>query len=85
MPQTYNHDGNALWGSFAAVTPDDDTDLPTAPCNGLWVGSDGDVAVVDRDGNEATFANVPGGSILPVRAVRVLATGTTATGIVAGY
>lgn len=36
-----------------------------------------------HDGATVTFENVPSGTVLPVSCKRVLATGTTATGIVA--
>lgn len=66
-----------------AITPNDDTDLTQIP-KALWVGGGGDVVLrgVNNAGN-VTFANVPSGFIIPVRARRVMATGTTATGIIA--
>lgn len=70
-----------------AITPSNSTDFlvdagASVP-KALYVGNTGDVAVqlVD-DGATVTFAAVPGGSILPIRPRRVLATGTTASGIV---
>lgn len=66
-----------------AITPNDSADLAKIP-KALWVGTGGDVAV--RGVNNASpvvFRNVPNGFIIPVRVVRVLATGTTATDIVA--
>lgn len=68
----------------AEITPDDSTDL-TQPSRALYVGTGGDVAVQMIDGTSATFAGVAGGSFLPLRVDRVLATGTTASGIVAIY
>lgn len=67
----------------AAVTPNDSTDLTTA-CRGLYIGGAGDVTL-DTVGGETTvvFNSLVAGTILPVRAVRVRATGTTATNIVA--
>lgn len=68
----------------AAVTPSDSTDL--GPVRGLYVGVTGNVAIMAK-GNDAavTWVGVPAGSVLPVRAQRVMATGTTATDIVALY
>ena len=63
-----------------AVTPSDSTTL--TPTRALYVGGTGDVAVVMADGVTLTFTAVPAG-ILPVQVVKVLATGTTATNIVA--
>lgn len=66
----------------AAVTPSDSTDLTTS-ARSLYIGVSGDVTL-DTVGGETTilFKAAPVG-ILPVRAQRVRATGTTATNIVA--
>lgn len=69
-------------GNAAAVTPNDSADLSVAG-RALWVGGTGNVALVTVGGNTVTLANVPAGTMLPVRTARVLATGTTATSIVA--
>ncbi len=66
-----------------AVTPGDEADL-TNWALALYVGGSGDVRLDTWAGETVTFANVPAG-ILPVRARRVRATGTTATGIVGLY
>ncbi len=63
-----------------AVTPNDSTVL--AGCRALYVGVSGDVALVAKGSAAAvTFKSAPVG-ILPVQAVKVLSTGTTATDIV---
>ena len=46
-------------------------------------GGAGDVSVVTAGGQTVTFANVPVGTLLPVQCVRVRATGTNATNILA--
>lgn len=66
----------------AAVTPNDLTDLTVLP-RALYIGQGGAVAVSLAGGQNIVFTGVQGGTILPVRARRVLATGTTATAIVA--
>lgn len=49
----------------------------------IWVGTGGDVTLWTRTSATAIlFKNVPSGFILPVRATRVLAIGTTATDLV---
>lgn len=67
---------------LAAVTPSD-----TATINinaaALYVGGTGNVAVVTTGGSTVTFSSVPAGTILPVQVTQVLATGTTATLMVA--
>jgi hypothetical protein len=67
---------------WAAVTPANGTDLSYLT-RALWIGVGGNVAITGKNGSSATFANVPSGTLLPVRAYRVLSTGTTATNIVA--
>jgi hypothetical protein len=69
-----------------AVTPSDTLDLPAGTCRALWVGGDGDVAVIaDRDSSAVTIKGALAGTILPVRTRRVMSTNTTATNIVALY
>lgn len=67
---------------MAAVTPSDNVDLPFLPL-ALYVGGAGDVTVVTKAGDTVTFKAVPVGTILPVRPLRVKATGTDASFIVA--
>ena len=66
----------------ADVTPNDATPLQTVS-RALYVGGGGDIAVEMLSGATIVFRNVPGGAILPMRARRVLATGTNATELVA--
>ena len=69
-------------GDAAAVTPSDSTRLNGV--RGLYVGAAGNVAVkFDRNATVVTFTAVPVGTILPISVVTVMATGTTATGIIA--
>lgn len=69
-----------------AVTPDDNTDL-TYTTRGLYIGGAGNVVVrmYNASGTAAsvTFTGVSAGTVLPIRAQRVLSTSTTATNIVA--
>lgn len=85
MADIFQHHGSGLDSpaqNAAAVTPSDGADLATAS-RGLYVGGAGDVSIVTVGGATVTFAAVPGGTILPVRAARVRATGTTATNLIA--
>lgn len=66
----------------AAVVPDDDAELAYMT-RALYVGGAGDVSVRMADGQEVIFFNVPGGSVLPIRVVKVLAAGTTAGSMIA--
>lgn len=62
-----------LPGNATAVTPNDDTRFVPSS---IYVGTGGDVAVLDAVGRSVTFTNVADGSILPVRCTAVLDTGT---------
>ncbi|MCY4333174.1 MAG: hypothetical protein OXC60_00675 [Litoreibacter sp.] len=64
------------------VSPSDSTDLSQVS-RALYIGQGGDLNVVMADGATILFEAVPGGSLLPVRAERVTASGTSASGIVA--
>lgn len=44
---------------------------------GLYVGANGNVAVLTSLGDTATFLGVAAGSVLPIRVRRVLSAGTT--------
>ena len=76
------------------VTPSDGADLPsgavgalpgTRPTNFLSVTGAGNVAVQLFGGGTATLTGLVAGQQIGVQVTRVLATGTTATGIFAGY
>ena len=62
-----------------AVTKSDTT---LVNCVALYVGVTGDVVIEEIASNNVTFANVPGGTTLWIKAIRVKAA-TTATNIVA--
>ena len=70
------------------VTPSDTVDLTNIP-KAIYIGGAGDVVVIGVNAptgaTGVTFKAVAAGTILPVRARRLLATGTTATNIVALY
>ena len=70
--------------SVAAVTPNDSTDLPNGVCRGLYIGVAGNLSFIDASGNVIAAQPVQAG-IFPVGVQRVKASGTTATGILAGY
>lgn len=70
-----------------AVTPSDTANLPYgSPCRYIYVGGAGNVALqLANDTAPITFIAVPVGTILPAMAIKVLATGTTATNLLALY
>ena len=63
-----------------AIVPSDAGTLANVT-RALFVGVAGSVAVRMSGGGSVTLANVPAGTLLPIRVDRVLATGTTAGGI----
>ena len=67
--------------SAVAVTPDNSNDLAQTT-RALYIGVSGNVKVDMQGSGTVTFLSVPIG-ILPIRAKRVYATGTTATSIIA--
>jgi hypothetical protein len=68
---------------FLAITPSDTDDLPAGRTAAIFVGTAGTVAVQDQAGNTVSFTAPVG--VLPIAVKRVLATGTTATNLVALY
>jgi hypothetical protein len=75
-------------GRAAAVTPSNTVNIPAitgGSNNGcvLYVGGPGNLKVLTVGGDEVTFTAVPVGTFVPVQVLRVFATGTTATNIVA--
>ncbi len=68
----------------AAVVPSDTVPLSDTP-KALYVGTGGSLSLTGVRGGEATFANLPDGSVVPVRARLVRASGTTARDIVGLY
>ena len=66
-----------------AIAPSDTADLPNAS-RGLFVGAGGTVVgILAGDTAPLTFPNLASGSTYPLRFKRVLATGTTATSLIA--
>jgi len=89
VPATDNH-ANSSAGlessaeNIAAITPHDSNELANVS-RGIYVGVGGDVKVTTRGGTTETFKNAAAGSVLPVRAKLVFATGTTATNLLNLY
>lgn len=77
LNRTPSLNGPAL--DIIPVAPSDATDLPDVAI-ALYVETGGDIAVVTANGQTRTVA-VSDFSYLPVGVQRVLATGTTATGL----
>lgn len=67
----------------AVVTPNDSAVFE--PSAIMVCGSAGHVVLKDISNNDVTYQDVPPYTIIPVRAIMVKATGTTATNIVRLY
>jgi len=72
------------YNRFYAVTPSNTVDFPWGPCEAIFIGGNGVLQVVAQDGTVTAFDHAKG-FILPIKAIRVNSTSTTATGIVALY
>jgi hypothetical protein len=63
------------------IVPNDGADLQHVT-RALYVGGTGNVRVRMASGNTVTFQALAGGIVYPIRAARVLASGTNATGLI---
>lgn len=70
--------------ALVPVIPDDAADLPKGVTRSLFVGEAGLVAVIDSAGNTAVLSSAAH-QYHPIQVRRVMASGTTAAGIVALY
>jgi hypothetical protein len=68
-----------------AITPSDTVDFVEGVCDAIYVGSGGAVVVVLDNTATISFAGVPTGTVLPIRARRVNSTSTAASSLVALY
>lgn len=73
---------------YAVLTKSDTEDIPQV--NGqypraLYIGGTGHITVLDLEGESCLISALPVGTILPIRATRLMSTGTTATLVVALY
>jgi len=73
----------------SAVTPSNTVNIPnvtgsprTQPCV-LYIGTGGSLKVLTEGGDEIMFTNIQDGTFFPVNVLRVFASGTDATGIIA--
>lgn len=74
-------DRNGIASDAFAITPSDAT---TQRAQAVYVGAAGNVALKTEDGTTLTFVGAQAGTILPVKTLQILATGTTATNL-AGF
>lgn len=70
-------------GGGRVITPSDTVNMDTPAT--VYVGAGGNVRVMTAQGDDVVFVGVLGGTVVPVQAIRVFATNTTATSLVAVY
>lgn len=63
------------------IIPSDD-DFLSYDCFSIYIGSGGDIKILTEKGDIVFFKNVPNGKILPIHALKIFSTDTTATDIV---
>ena len=83
--QSLNSANTAPAMEAAAVTPNNDADLPNGICRALYIGGGGTVVLDTANNTSLTFAGLQAGTILPLNVRRVRSTSTTATSIIALY
>ena len=69
---------NSPYKACVAITASDATPIATGVADALLVATTGNAVCVDESGNSFTLTAIPAGVIIPVRTVRVNATGLTA-------
>jgi len=73
---------------WSAVTPSDTDEIsldgqPTGVPSRLYIGTGGSLTIENKHGDVETFVNIPNGSLLPISVLKVRATGTDASDIIA--
>lgn len=84
MPDRFDTHAASLDGPAShgfSISPSDASDLPETT-RAIYVGTPGDLAVDLASGANLTFTNLASGTILPVRASAVKATGTSASDLI---
>lgn len=79
--ETHQPSLTAPAGAAQAITPHNTTPLSHVT-RAIYVGGTGDLRITLVSGDTVTLTGVQGGTAYPLRATHVLATGTTATGLV---
>lgn len=64
------------------IAPSDTADIPGLNLRGIMVGAEGAIKATFAGGGTVTITGLTPGQIYPFQVTRILATGTTATGII---
>lgn len=83
MPVTASRNAAPAEAAFD-ITPHNTNELENYT-RGIYVGTAGALKVDMVSGDTVTFTNIAAGVIHPIRARRVYATGTTASGLIGVY
>lgn len=82
---------NVLYEGQVPFSPSDTVDVPVGsggnqtPCVGVYVGGAGNVSAQLPNGGTAVLTGIPADTIVDIAIKRILATGTTATGVIPLY
>ena len=71
--------------TWKPVTASDTLPLPYGRCRAIWVGTAGDVNVLNEDGSTQVIPGVLAGMAHPISTTQILSGSTTAVTILAGY
>jgi hypothetical protein len=76
-------DGRGPYVNAVSVSPNDTNDLANTTL-AVWIGTAGNLSVnMEGSGGPIVFVGIPAGTLLPIRATRILSTNTTAGNILA--
>jgi hypothetical protein len=71
-------------GNAFPITPQDGVDLAFVT-RAIYVGVSGNITLTMQGGQSVLLTNIAAGTVLPLRAARIAATGTTAQDLVGLY
>lgn len=66
------------------IVPSDSANLPGATTGGIWIGTtgSGNLTITTLTGQKIAFAGLVGGTLFPIVAAKIWATGTDVTNLV---
>lgn len=74
-----NASGIYPYNTMVAITTSDTVNIATGVTDAVIVTVAGNAVIIDASGNSTAHTSLPVGTLIPVRVVRVNATGSTAT------
>lgn len=82
--ESYQRDANSTAREYEEQTASDTVDF-TRLARAVRFGVGGNATLMDFEGNTTDFVNIQPGEVIPGQCIRVLATGLTASNIVAFF